>query len=318
MANSVPTTEADEKMMKDGGSLSKRSLQDRKRDYGYFTTYLATKTEETVEDMLRDETRIKDFQDHLLRFFFGLRVENNSMRPKQSYAEKIKRSIKGQILTDFGVNIYEQPKFTVFQTGWNGYSKTLLKDGRAEVEHKNEIPARVLEKILVLLHDGVRAIKARGTEEYGELLAKLPVHVQHHLNILLQYGSQFELTRFNVRRGRENINEFKKADLKLQGDDNYDFRYYRVVKAEGDKNHKRTPTNVAQGGVIPYLKMNKEGYNPGELIELYLRFVPDKATMEGKTDGLLFVRPRVPCSKLDLHDPNNFNWYSENCPGKYY
>ena len=49
-----------------------------------------------------------------------------------------------------------------------------------------------------------------------------------------------------------------------------------------------------------------------------LRFVPDKATMEGKTDGLLFVRPRVPCSKLDLHDPNNFNWYSENCPGKYY
>ena len=75
---------------------------------------------------------------------------------------------------------------------------------------------------------------------------------------------------------------------------------------------------MAQGGVIPDMKMNKQGYNPGELIELYLRFVPDVATMEGKTDGLLFVRPRVPCSKLDLHDPNDFNWYSENCPAKYY
>jgi hypothetical protein len=171
---------------------------------------------------------------------------------------------------------------------------------------------------VVLLHDCVRAIKARGTEEYGELLAKLPLHVQNNTNKLLQYGAQFKLTRFNVRRGRENIHEFKKTGLELQEDEIYNFRYYRVVKAEGDKNHKKTPTNVAQGGVIPYMKMDEQGYNPGELLELYLRFVPDVATMEGKTDGLLFVRPRVPCSKLDLHNADDFNWHSANCPGNYY
>ena len=50
-----------------------------------------------------------------------------------------------------------------------------------------------------------KTLSKDGTEEYGELLAKLPLHVQHHPNILLQYGAQLELTRFNLRRGRENI-----------------------------------------------------------------------------------------------------------------
>ena len=94
MANSVPTTEADENMMKDGGSLSK-----------------------TLPKTESDEKMMK---------------EGGSL------------------------------------------SKTLPKDG---------------------------------TEEYREMLAKLPLHVQHHPNLLLQYGAQFELTRFNLRRGRENIQE---------------------------------------------------------------------------------------------------------------
>ena len=41
------------------------------------------------------------------------------------------------------------------------------------------------------------------------------------------------------------------------------------------------------------------------------------ASMEGKTDGLLFVWPRVLGSKVDLHKTVNFNWYSKSCPGKY-
>ena len=77
----------------------------------------------------------------------------------------------------------------------------------------------------------MRAIKARGTKDYGELLAKLPLHVQHHPNILLQYGAQFEFIKFGVRRGWENIGKFKKTDLELQENDIYDFHYYRVVKA---------------------------------------------------------------------------------------
>ena len=46
-----------------------------------------------------------------------------------------------------------------------------------------------------------------GTEEIEEMLAKLPLHFQHNPNKLLQYGAEFELTRFNMRRGRENIQE---------------------------------------------------------------------------------------------------------------
>ena len=62
------------------------------------------------------------------------------------------------------------------------------------------------------------------------------------------------------------------------------------------------------------MKIDNLGYNPGKLMELYLRLVSDVATMEWKKDGLLFDRSRVPCSKLDLHDPNNSHFYSENCP----
>ena len=44
MANSVPTTERDEQWMKEGGHLTKLTLQDRARDFKYFETYLATQT----------------------------------------------------------------------------------------------------------------------------------------------------------------------------------------------------------------------------------------------------------------------------------
>ena len=49
MANSIPTTEEDEKWMQAGSNLTKRTLQDRARDFQYFTTYLATQTEDTME-----------------------------------------------------------------------------------------------------------------------------------------------------------------------------------------------------------------------------------------------------------------------------
>lgn len=319
MASSVPTTAEDELMMADGGSLTRRTKLDRDRDYKYFTTFLQSKTQVTVGEFLAEGGDLNEFQDHLLKFFFSRRVEQEgrSLRPKQSYADKLKRSIKGKILTDYNVNIYELPKFTVFNTGWAGFCKTLLKEGRAEVEHFQEIPARCLQKISRLLHDCVRVIKARGTADYDEMLVNIPDDFKNQLNRLLQYGAQFELTRFGCRRGRENIADFKKVDIQMQEDPVYDFKYYRVVKAEGDKNHRKTPTSVKDGGVIPFLAMDEEGYNPGELMELYLSFVPDMATMEGKIDGKLFVRPRVASTKLNFRKADEFNWYCENVPGSF-
>lgn len=52
-------------------------------------------------------------------------------------------------------------------------------------------------------------------------------------------------------------------------------------------------------------------------MELYLSFVPDMATMEGKIDGKLFVRPRVASTKLNFRKADEFNWYCENVPGSF-
>ena len=68
----------------------------------------------------------------------------------------------------------------------------------------------------MLLYNTVQAIKGCGTDEYEELLLKIPLHLNSQLNRLLQYGAQFELSRFNVRRGKENICKIKKKDLERQ------------------------------------------------------------------------------------------------------
>ena len=68
----------------------------------------------------------------------------------------------------------------------------------------------------VLLFNTVQAIKGCGTNEYEELLSKIPLHLHSQLNRMLQYGAEFELTRFNVRRSKENVCEIKKKDIELQ------------------------------------------------------------------------------------------------------
>ena len=50
------------------------------------------------------------------------------MRPKQSYADKLKRSIKGQSLADLGVKIYDLPKLAVQQ----GCAQRRKGGGRAQ------------------------------------------------------------------------------------------------------------------------------------------------------------------------------------------
>ena len=71
----------------------------------------------------------------------------------------------------------------------------------------------------MLLYNTLQAIKGCGIDKYEELLLKIPLHLHSQLNRLLQYGAQFELTRFNKRRGQENICEFKKKDLERQQDE---------------------------------------------------------------------------------------------------
>ena len=84
MASSVPTTAEDELMMAEGGSLTRRTLLDRERDFKYFTDYLSSRTKTTIGEFLGEGGDLKEFQDHLLKFFFSRRVnqEGQSQRPK--------------------------------------------------------------------------------------------------------------------------------------------------------------------------------------------------------------------------------------------
>ena len=47
------------------------------------------------------------------------------------------------------------------------------------------------------------------------------------MNYLLQYGAQFVLTLYDVRRGKEGLENLKKDDLVEIEDDLYEFRYFR-------------------------------------------------------------------------------------------
>ena len=117
-------------------------------------------------------------------------------------------------------------------------------------------------------------VVSRGTPKYEQLIKKVPEGLHNELNRVLQYGAQFELHRFNVRRGSENVSMFKVVDIELKTDQVYDFSYFKIVKAEMDKNHQRTPTKTVQGGVIPLKDIDKYGFNPGKLFQLYSSSCP--------------------------------------------
>ena len=52
------------------------------------------------------------------------------------------------------------------------------------------------------------------------------------------------------------------------------------VRSEKDKSHK-LGTNTAEGGSIPDLELFP-GFNPAQLFQKYLNYVPDEGTIEGK------------------------------------
>ena len=190
----------------------------------------------------------------------------------------------------------------------------LLAEARGEVTHKEKIPHTTMEKIQHLLLSVYNAVVSRGTPEYEQLIKKVPEGLHNELNRVLQYSAQFELHRFNVRRGRENVSMFKVVDIKLKADQLYNFGYYKIVKAEMDKNHQRTPTNTAQGGVIPLKDIGEYSYNPGKLFQLYLKLPPKAATVHNHECGFLFLKVRNGYSKNVNLTKNN--WYDPNMKGE--
>ena len=311
----VDLTDKDiEDMAKPGGGLKERTIKDRVRDFSYFANFAAKKTETSFGDMMKTPEGCEQFTDIFMEFFYTRRVDNNTKRPKKGYAEKLKRDIKATMELEYKVDIYNKLQFPNLQKKFVVFIKKLVEEGRGEVTHKEEVPHTTMEKIQHLLLSVYNAIVSRGTPEYEENIKKVPEDLRHELNRVLQKGSQFEFHRFNVRRGSENVAMFKVTDIELKSDQNYDFSYFKIVKAEMDKNHQRAPTNTAQGGVIPFMDMDEYGYNPGKLVQLYLSFLPKAATVPNHEGGFLFPKARNGYSKhIDLMKDD---WYEPNMKGK--
>ena len=72
------------------------------------------------------------------------------------------------------------------------------------------------------------------------------------------------------------------------------------VRSEKDKFHK-LGTNTVEGGSIPDLELFP-GFNPAQLFQKYLSYVPDEGTLEGKV-GYLFPKPRDSGGSFNIHDP---------------
>ena len=315
MAAMVDLTDQDiEDMAKPGGGLKERTIKDRARDFGYFLDFAAKKTETGFGDMVKTPKGCEQFTDIFIEFFYTRRVDKNTKRPKKGYAEKLKRDIKATMILEYKVDIYDKLQFPNLEMKWVVFIKKLVEEGRGEVTHKEEVPHTTMEKIQYLLLSVYNATLSRGTPEYEENIKKVPEGLRYELNRVLQKGSQFEFHRFNVRRGSENVAMFKVTDIELKTDQTYDFSYFKIVKAEKDKNHQQKPTNTAQGGVIPFMVMDENGYNPGKLVQLYLSFLPKAATLANHEGGYLFPKARNGYSKhVDL---NKDDWYEPNMKGE--
>ena len=63
------------------------------------------------------------------------------------------------------------------------------------------------------------------------------------------------LVFYEVRRGKENLDELKVLAMKVIEDKNYIFKYIKNVLSETDKNHPGG-TIVRCNGVIPFMEVN--------------------------------------------------------------
>ena len=184
MAAMADLTEEDiEEMEKPGGGLKERTINDRARDFGYFSNFAAEKTETSIGDMVKSPEGCEQFTNIFIEFFYTRRVEKNTKRPKKGYADKLKRDIQATMLIEYKVDIFDEIKFPILEKKYSVFTELLVAEGRGEVTHKEEIPHTTMEKII----------------------KKVPEGLHNKLNRVLQYGAQFELHRFNVRRGRENV-----------------------------------------------------------------------------------------------------------------
>ena len=164
------------------------------------------------------------------RFFFSLRVTANDgveKLPKKGYAGKIRSNLKCAILDKYRVDIQDALIFPNASKKWKSFVNQLVVNNRSEVEHHEEIDPITMACITELIVDAMDALVARGTASYMENFTKIPIGWHGRLNYILQYGAQFILTLYEVRRGKEGLELLKNSDFVTFEDSVFDFKYIR-------------------------------------------------------------------------------------------
>lgn len=220
-----------------------------------------------------------------------------------------------QIIEDHNFDITDQILFPNSAKKWKAFGTTLTELGLAETDHKEEVPAETLEKIYDLLSSVVDAIENRGDKDYyNTYLSKIPPYYHNQLHRVLQWGAAMMLIFFEVRRGKENLDEMKHNVFKVIEDETYEFKYIKKFKSEADKNHPMEGTNTKCSGVLPFINVGNK-LNPGHLFELDISFLPEKSTIPDKVGGWLFPRPRKESNSLNIHNPGEMNLFEPNQKG---
>ena len=232
MPRNVTISEDDIERLEDGGGLNKNTLRCREAHYKCFVDFLQTDTpEDTIEELLKSEEGKIRLGDILGRFFFSLRVlaadDGTEKFPKRRYAEKIRSNIKCKIVELHKVDIVDPVNFLQAVKRWKSFVAELVKNNRAETDHHEEVDALTMTGIMELLTNVKNTLEARGTESYRVLLSRVPAGYHDKLNYLLQYGAQFILTLYEVRRGQEGLEELRKEDFTIFEDAVYEFEYIR-------------------------------------------------------------------------------------------
>ena len=154
-------------------------------------------------------------------------ADGTQILPKKSYAEKIRSQVKMSILEQYQVDIMDKGKFPLMEKRWRAFISELVRNNRSEIQHKEEVSPHTMAAIWELLKNAKAAFESRGMSGYQEKLWKIPLSWQSKLNYILQYGMQFILTLYEVRRGRENLDQLRKSDFETREDDVYNFKYIR-------------------------------------------------------------------------------------------
>jgi hypothetical protein len=312
-SNRELTSEEKEEVRK-GGGISKRSMEDRVRDTAHFMRYFDTKAEGVkIEEMVSTEEGRAKVTEIFSEYFVSMTIQGGEL-PKKGYAEKLRSNIRNGLKTDFQFDVMDSMMFPDSAKRWKAFVEILSKEGRATVDHKEEIPGETLEAIYDLLWKVKETLEARGDESYAEKLGKVPPEYHDKLHQLLQKGAQMILTFYDVRRGKENLDQFKVNDFIIVQDKKYSFKYLKKTKSERDKNHRKEGTNVQCSGVIPFVVIGGS-FNPGAYFEFFMKFIPKVATMDKKEGGWLFTKARRVSKEFNIHKEDEFHLFEANMKG---